>query len=505
MSDFKIVPAHLVPSPNRERSQAPAKAPAQAKRFPCFSFSGKGAKYLPAALQQQADQDAAQSALVLLTTDALIRAQGILSPIPTRGALAAYLENPDPELQAEAERQPGRTLVDPGRYNDRFLRLYVERLTPFATAHSSISTIDPPSPRLAAYLLGGLTLIAVEELCHRVMEVMEIPTPVVDATLADAMSAVGFGPMANHTHADSLNARLFNWSLHDDHEDYLVRRDGLKAADLQKRSSVVSVRQQYLLYDLPRTGSFAMHLLDGQGAYKAAEQQMIARIKPILLAETADLFNGPTKNGMTEFMYERLTHGQLFQYRQAIQMDDEMFSRAVRRVYEKPWDELDFHADFANLRHDVEVMIARRLISRVSAGKRGSKDPVRISAVVLLGMALLTGIPVCKWVSFALQDLERRGETFITTDTLDEVIEMLEMSEVGMKAGACIAELREYQVALRSAESAYKARFAWKLRRGSRPFWTAFTYGPETYYLEGYNRKDEPQYKFSFDPYLERD
>ena len=128
-----------------------------------------------------------------------------------------------------------------------------------------------------------------------------------------------------------------------------------------------------------------------------------------------------------------------------------------------------------------------------------------MSSVVLLGLALLTGIPLGKWVAFALQDLDRRGETFITEQTLDEVIEMLEMSEVGMKAGACIAEIRDYKVQLRNTESPFKSRFAWKLRRGARPFWSALTYGSECYYLKGYTRSDMPMYKFSFDPYLERD
>ena len=208
---------------------------------------------------------------------------------------------------------------------------------------------------------------------------------------------------------------------------------------------------------------------------------------------------------MTDFMYQRLTEGNITGYRAAIAFDDELFSRAVRRVYERPWTELDFHANFTNLSHDVEVMIARRIIARLSAGRRSVRSVICISPVVLLGLALLTGIPAGKWVAFALQDLERRGETFITPETLDEVIEMLSVSEVGMKAGACIAELRDYQAALRSTESEYKARFAWKLRRGTRPFWSAMTFGPETYYLEGYNSKEEPIYKFSFDPYLERD
>lgn len=511
-SAFKIIPAHAVPKgyraqgdPAIKERKRPGPSFNAAKRFPCFSFSGKGQNYLPPALARQPDQDKAQQALVLMTTDALIRAQGIKAPIPTKGILATYLAEPDEKLQAESERQYGRTLFDPNVFSNRYLKMYLERLAPFATAHSSTSSVDPVSPRLAAYLLGGLTLIGLEELCHRAMEVLEVPTPVVDATLADAMAVVGFGESAVYTHFDALRAADFNWKLSEEHDVYLRRRDKLKAADFVKINNSVNIKQHHLIYGLPKGGSFAMHLLSEAGAYQGAEQQMIARIKPIILSEVADLFNTPTKDGMTDFMYDQLAGKNLTAYRAAIAFDDELFSRAVGRVYEKPWSELDFHADFTHLSQDVEVMVARRIISRMSAGKRGSKKVICISAVVLLGLALLTGIPVGKWVAFALLELQRRGETFLTSDTLDEVIDMLEMSEVGMKAGACVAELREYQAALRSTQSEFKARFAWKLRRGSRPFWSALTYGPETYYLEGYNSKDEPTYKFSFDPYLERD
>lgn len=512
MSEFRIVPAHAVPTPNRAygsqdagKRKSKGSHPNQQKRFPCFNFSGKGRAYLPAALQKQDDTDTASAALVLMTTDALIQASGIKAPVPARGTLAQYLANPDPVLQGECERQFGRTLVDPSRYSRKYLRMYLERLAPFATAHSSTSNVDPVSPRLAAFLLGGMTLMGLEELCHEAMDVLEIPTPVVDATLSDAMACVGYGMHANHSHFDLLRADLFNWRLHEDHDAYLRRRDTLTYVEPARVTTAISQRQHHLIYELPRGASFASALLAGQGAYQGAEQQTIAKMKPYVLKEVADLFNGPTEQGMTEFMYERLVDGNLTKYRQAIAIDDAQFSRAVRRVYEKPWAELDFHATTSHISDDVEVMIARLIINRMAAGRRSTAKPVLISAVVLLGMALLTGIPICKWIAFALQELDRRGETFIEEKTLDEVIEMLEMSEIGQKAGPCIAEIREYQVALRATESEYKSRFAWKLRRGNRPFWTALTFGPETYHLEGYDEDEAPIYKFNFDPYLERD
>ena len=504
---FRIIPKLHVPCASRAKGEGPRPRAKEKhlllyprRRFPSFTFGGRGQPYLPKSLPDN-DEKALQ-ALVLMSTEALIRAQGIKAPIPTKGVLAAYLADPDPDLQAEVDRQFGRSLFHPGCFSDRYLKLYVERLVLFSTAHSSTSNVEPPSPRLAAYLLGGMTLMSMEELCHRVMDVMEIPTPVVEATLSDAMAVVGFGEHANHTHFDAVHAEAFNQRVHEGRETFLKRCAAIKAPDAQKLASTMSIRQDFLVYHLKRGGSFATSLLSGQGAYDGAEQQMIARIKPIVLSEVEALFHGPTKEGMTEFMFDRLNS---HTYKHSVALDDDMFSRAVRCVYEKPWNELDFHAQSANLSQDVEVMIARRIISRMSAGRRGSRTVICISAVVLLGLALLTGIPVGKWVAFALAELDRRGETFITPETLDEVIEMLEMSEVGTRAGACVGELREYQAALRGTENEFKSRFAWKLRRGTRPFWSVRTYGPESYYLKGYNHKDEPIYKFSFDPYLSRE
>ena len=277
MTGFRIIPEHQVPTPYRTHGDPDAgkrkttgQHPNQRRRFPCFSFSGKGQRYIPSALAKADDPIAAQAALILMSTDALIRASGVKSPIPTRGPLAIYAASPDPDLQAEVERQYGRSLIDPSRFDNKYLRLYLERLAPFATAHSSASNVAPVSPRLAPYLLGGMTMIGVEELCHRALEVLDVFTPEVDPTLSDSMAAVGFGQYAQHAHHDNVRAETFNWRLEEDHDVYLRRREGHTYRDFEKVTRCLSVRQHFLVHDMPRTGSFASLLLGGVGAYKGA-------------------------------------------------------------------------------------------------------------------------------------------------------------------------------------------------------------------------------------------
>lgn len=346
--------------------------------------------------------------------------------------------------------QPARILISPASYSDKVLAKYCQGL---AKAAFGAPSLDLLSPALVPYLLGGITHKGVEELAHRALEVMEFfPEPLDKSKQARWMNLVGFGSMVPHIHVDSTEATLY----------------GAK----KKTHSHLSHRQEYLLR-LPVPGSYARHLID-RGAYDDLLCRTLTGFKAEILDEAQRLLD-PAGGEMTEFAAKD---------RQSVELADRsmLFARAVRRVFEKPWAELDLSGDNGDRFEDLEVLIARLIIQRLSHKVLKSD---KLSATTLVGMSLLTGVSVANWAQFAVYDLRRRGETFLTADTLDEVVSIIEVSP----HFNCEQELRGAAVELRYGDID-RAKWARRLQSPNRPLWSRNS----KFYQNGIDLKGFPTY-----------
>jgi hypothetical protein len=342
-----------------------------------------------------------------------------------------------------------RILIGPARYGDKVLTKYCETLIKAALGER---TLDLVSPLLVSYLLGGIPISTLEELAWKAMDLMDFfPEPYVPTPLARALPIVGFGAQFPHLHVDECY-------------DSSYEEPGKKYAHL-------SLKQQYLL-ELPAAESYA-RLLINQGAYPATLRRTLTAMKLAVMAEATRLMD-PEGGEMTEYAA---------QGRRPVLVDDIIFSRAVRRVFEKPWLELDLSGRNEDRISDAEVVTARLIIQRLNHKVLKSS---KLSAVTLVGMSLLTGISVANWAEFAVYDLKRRGETFLTAETLDEVVEMLQVSPYF----TCEQQLRGAATDLRYADLG-KAKWARRLQSPNRPLWS----GPGTFYVSGLNGKGLPVYR----------
>lgn len=370
----------------------------------------------------------------------------------SRRVTGVHLDPDGPEMEAalyhfatgliEAVQQGAgttRSLVGPLRASDRLLAKYCQLLIKSGLGVPTNMLDSPVSPAIVPYLLGGITWASVEQLCYRALEVMDfMHEPLKKPTLSKAMSVIGFGAHIRHEHTD----QLIRYG-HDNKVELL---------DIEKRHNHLSHRQDYLL-NLPRDKGFAKHLIES-GAYGDALRRQLAALKPTLIAEVELLLN-PQGGEMSE----RAGEG-----RHPVVIPPLAFERAVRRVFEQDWDQLDLVCGTQDTRLlDAEVLLARKIIQKLAYNDR-------MTAEVLVGMSLLTGISIVNWVRYAIVDRGRRGETFITVEEVDRAIEMAEI-QFGF---SCEAELDEARRELLFTTEAMAAKKKWARRLQSpvNPLWS---------------------------------
>lgn len=351
-----------------------------------------------------------------------------------------------------------RSLVGPLRASDRLLAKYCQILIKSALGKPTEFLEPPLSPAIVPYLLGGITWAATEQLCYRALEVMEfMPEPLDKPCLSKAMSNIGFGA-----------------HIHHDHTDHLIRytaENTVELVEVEKRHAHLSHRQDFLL-NLPRDKGFALQLIQ-HGAYGDGLRRQLASWKPELIAEVETLLD--PKGGE---MSELAARGRV-----GVTIPDLTFQRAVRRVFEQDWDQLDLVCgDEGTVLLDAEVLLARRMICKLSYNDK-------MTAEVLVGMSLLTGVSIVNWVRFAINDRDRRGETFITADEVARAIEMVEI-QYGYD---CDAELNNALMQLRfdPANLPGKQKWARRLQSPVNPLWS--TNG--MYYRVGVNHDGLPLFK----------
>lgn len=387
----------------------------------------------------------------------------------TRRITGAHLEPDSPEMEAasvyfasgllQASQAGGhsmvRSLVGPARYSDRILARYCQHLIKGALGKPNLYLENPISPALVPYLLGGMPWSAVESVGHRAMELMDfLPEPLGAPTLHRVFSSVGFGPDLPHSHYDAL----IDYGT--DNQPYAV--------EVKKKQNHLSFRQDYLL-NLPREGSYAS-LLIRHGAYEDGLRRLLSSWKPQIMAE-AERELDPAGGEMSE---------RAAKDRFRIAADDGMFKLAVNAVFRADWDKLDLKAGGQENAHaDMVTLMARKIIHRLTYNDKAKAEH-------LLGMSLLTGISIASWTNYAVADRARRGETFITDDELERLIEMAEAHP----ACDCGKELRDALMVMRYTpeSSASKEKWARRLRSARAPLWS--TNG--LYYLRGFDEDGAP-------------
>lgn len=529
---FTVVPNSEIPytrpegstGPRRYKQAArlkaglPAESTRRANPYPVITLppyptaTGKMAAPLTRSLNPSAEKYSEPTASVVqgwlleqLTT-ALIEAQGVTAP-PMVGKLAGYREGADESLLAYLDGQrsrQGRTLLNYAALDDRHRLAYLNRLLPYGLRPSSKSRLPALTPHLVSFLLGGATMGSVESMILDAVELLQVDVHDPEKVLADAVACVSLGRPFVHEPVGPLDGIR---------QDFRESPDGYagriaKALSIRKidkpgvdpregHSNSLSDRQLWLIEALPPTGSFASHLLQGTvSLYPVVYQSRMASMKWKNCARTSLLFNADASPEMGKLAYKQLIGGLAahhnvdriearHRYDTITQVDDMTYANALDRVFNRPWSELVLTCEPATLLDDVEVVLARAIIERRHAGKRGVRKPAQIKAQTLLGFALLTGLPIGKWIAFAWSEFERKGESYLSADSIAEVVELLETSDLTVYLSEELREeLEDWEAKFRLKETMgfEAARFAADLRTGSKLMWPVP--GAKSYYLQ---------------------
>lgn len=432
---------------------------------------------------------------------ALLEAQGQPCP-PT----LAYLDNPSldsPVPLSGEDREKlamnrGRSLVPPLTWSDVNLRRYLIHLTPLALSASKVSTYpDSLSPRMALLFLGGMGTGALEELTERAMEVLHFEDETVDPTLNYAMRLIGFGAGQRHSHADGVNLQKMEAFIGEDTSDYLKRITGSEPPmpPLHFDSAKHGIATYYLRHTV---GPFATLVSNGDN-YRFELLRKVTRHKWWVIAKTRELFN-PYAEHIPEASRDALATPR--EWLDSTQPGHVEFSNAVRMVFEQPWHKLDLTGA---LKHDVVKVMAKLLIYRLGRGvrKTASEDSTvpTMSARALVGISLLTGVPTPIYVRFALDELRRRGETFLTPDIVRRAVTLVDESEDVFQYASSewMEEMNHLAMQLEHYQHEPRAYFAGMLRRGTKPL----TSSQGVYQIIGHRDDDEPIYKPRINPKLD--
>ena len=339
-----------------------------------------------------------------------------------------------------------RSLIGPARYSNEVLEKYCNVLIKGAMGpRRQITTAEAISPLIVPYLLGGIPTKEAEAQCYRAVEVMEFygePRPAKGAEMQRALNNVGFGVDVRHDRpASDLPHNAYNH---------------------------ISLRQHSLL-SLP-PGDYAKQLLVN-GAFGDSLFRLLNNFKADVV-EHAERCLDPLVCEMTPLAGKD---------RIKVNLTEVNYWRAVRRVFEERWDRLDLSGRPEHGVADGEILMARNIISRISSNDR-------LTAEVLVGMSLLTGISVANWSKYAVLDHVRRGETFVSSLEIERAKEMIESN---VHYGPIIEQqLVKDMATLRELERG-ETRWPRKLQSPNQPLWS--TSG--SFYLERFDDNDAPIYK----------
>lgn len=378
----------------------------------------------------------------------------------------------DEYLAQEVAHYPGRSLIGPGALPPAQFRKYLQTLAGSALNHSDTSPYPVCGPRTVALLLGGLSFYEVEVLCEEALAELDFEDQEVDPTLSDAMAAVGYGDKLNHHHYDHfLLSQLYPLPA-EDKVAYENRLKRLRKGAVHNHR-LFSHRRLWLAESTE--GPFADYLACNSG-YGADLAPRIKRMKPAVMIDAYQALNMDSPLIQEESAKRIKRDYGVEHWTNSTHPTNEQFAQAVRMVFEGKWSKLALTGDPGQ---DMPKVMARLIIRQlcVSAQVR-LREPVQINARCLIGMSLLTGIPTGKFVQFAIEDQRRRGETFMSRETVEQVLELVDTSGVFQKAQAeWMEELTQLGIELEAEKKPAEAYWAQKLRALSYPL-----FSPESYY-----------------------
>lgn len=327
---------------------------------------------------------------------------------------------------------PAHSLIGPNQYSDDQLREYLLKLAPYSVAHPDSCHIRPPSPLVAGLLLGGLLLPEVERQCYRALSLLDAYPPALVPALSEAVNLIGFGRGVPHIDP---------------------------AVEIIDPRQSVSINY---LRSLPRLYPFAFYLLE-RGAVGGPLAHRLEKYKPKVIRMVNGWLTPGAKQSITGYMADKLQPIPL--------MTDAIFYRGVRRLYEQQWADLELYATPDRLAEDMEVMAARALLHCLGSGNgRTLTTTPKLSRYHIVGLAMLTGITVAKWVEFAVIEQRRRGETFLSAEEVEGVIDVIESTELGTWF-QCLDELNAYRAELEFADRDAQ-KLGQRLRKTTWPLWT---------------------------------
>lgn len=461
--------------------------------------------------------DAYHRWLAGLLAHTLLTAQGV-SSVLSRQPLEQMSSAASAFFSDQLAEHNGRSLIGPDRLNDKAFSSYVHALAPNALADSRVPYYRPtPSPKMVPYLLGGLPWSKVEQLIDRLRPVfgMDIDSQfsvgsAVTGTMVQALTAVGLGSGAIYEHEGSPLS-LPEQYPHETDADFANRlavHDLVDTTPVVKPPSTYSLRQHHLR-SLPTDESFASILFQGgKVLYRVDLQDRMQKFRSKVVMQVVRLF-APCSEEMTPLIRHELTKGDLQGYQAATRITADSYRNAVRMAFTENWYDLELGAtiDRTLLDQDVEVALARAIIAEMHSGDGKLSRAPQLSGLQLLGLALLTGVPVLQFLQFIVDDRARRGECVLVDEGVEQIMEIIRYSELSAYAGEHLMEdLQKVRNLLHfSHANLASSRIAYRLRVGARLLWDWS--GRRSYHLERDSTDEKgPKLRFREDRMLsERD
>lgn len=416
-------------------------------------------------------------------------------------------------FMAQQNHYPNRSLIGPGDYSDAVLKEYAFHSLSTALS-SNIGHVDDStgygiSPAVVPTFIGGKGWREVERSAARALQLLGVPVNVLENMLhgmpeaSDVFCLTGFGPQRAHSYVPypgdpSLRRLAPDPDRQRNADQHLDGLEGLPKAwidgDLYKRERVKNTREstrREWLFQLPETIDPQVYLLR-KGGFEPEFRHRLRRIRlrtgynvQTAFSPRSEAYGYP----IGRYAWDILTDMDFSDYAAGKYMDDELFERAVERVFERPWFELDLQGPM-DLQHDTEVALARAIIrGLVGVSPRRKGRRIYTSAVTLLGMSIVSGVPLVAFLEFGLNEWKRTGECWFnekTLDDLDTLLELLGESETETLSGFVadqvamvnmtmdkVAVIRqELEVRNSLTTTTPKGNWASKLRRTDNLLWS---------------------------------